>query len=125
MKKIPTWFKVVFVIAVIGFVYMIGENYYTEYQYESNRKTIEASIIEMEDYETVIEDYTGGSLFVDTKIDYEFKIEDKNFNGSDVWFAGESHTMSLDKKTIVVEYIDNNPNMNRLTESKGLSVLVK
>ena len=123
MKKVPKWFKILFIISIIGGGYLIGDNYFFKKQFRTNGESIKATITNMEDFETVDEGIYARSLIVDTRIEYKFTYEGNVYIGSDMWLAGEFYTMNLDKNSIIVEFINDNPKINRLKKSKEFQLL--
>lgn len=124
--QIPLWFKIIFVIATLGFIYMISINSYTEYQYKYNSITTKAEVLDIEREEYESDGFPGKSNETLTFITYEFlDINYKKHKNKDIVVAGQLYKISIDKKAILIRYLKDNPSENRIVKSEGSAILVK
>jgi hypothetical protein len=126
IKKIPLFFRMVFVITIIGTPALICFNYYTEYQFENDGATIKAEVtnIEITENEDIGSNGDKTELTYRT-ISYKFKIDSVEYIGKSTTTPGVFYTISANDKLVLVEYIKRNPNKNRIKNSKGLSLLTR
>lgn len=125
IKKLPIWFKILVAVTVVGFGYMIIENYYINYQYDKHSVTIEATIVDWIDGESSEEGYFNASHSVNSKLRYKFEVSGKEYIGTDIWMAGEFHPIDKDRDKVLIEYLKENPEQNRLKSSEGIEIIVK
>ena len=117
MKHI--FFKIIFLIAILGIIYMVISKYKLEKSYIEDSIIIKGNVLEIKRKTSESDGFPGKTTNSWISLRYSFTYNSVKYENTAMWILGEFYYISQNDKTVLVQLLKDNPTENRLYKSSN------